>query len=285
MPLTTRHRDGRRLDSTDDQVWAEVHRPGYPGLYCPECDHAMYARSGGTLRIRHFAHKGRSAADRCTFGAGESPEHLRTKALIADAVRSLDGWSAEIEAPGDGWRADVLAVGPQPDELGTRRIAFEPQFSYIHPDAARERTERHRASAVETVWLPTPQQVEHVSAFTWARLHYDAPDVRVSVHHLSPEPEDSDPKPPWWPARRLDVMAFIQAVCLGEIAFDGAVWASDAQRAEFARREQAFILHRKARVAADREAWLDRVATLRATRPVMRTDAPDTPAQLPFDET
>jgi len=281
MPLTTRHRDGRRLDSTDDAVWAEVHKPGYLGLFCPECDYAMHAVAGGLRRIRHFAHNpGRS--DACTFGAGEGPEHRQTKALIADAVRLLDGWSAEIEAPGDGWRADVLATGPRPDELGNWRIAFEPQFSYIHPDAARERTERHRSSGVETVWLPTAPRVEHVSMFTWARLHYETRDVWVSAHQLSPEPEGVDPKPPWWPARRLDVGDFIQAVCLGEITFDGTVWASDAQRAEFALREQAFILHRKARAVADRAAWLERVAALRATVPVMPADVPSTPAQLPL---
>jgi hypothetical protein len=268
MPLTTRHRDGRRLDSTDASVWAEVHKPGYLGLFCPECDYAMHAVAGGRRRIRHFAHNpGRS--DACTFVTGESLEHLRTKALIADAVRLLDGWSAEIEAPGDGWRADVLAIGPHPDELGVRRIAFEPQFSYIHPDAARERTERHRSSGVETVWLPTSPRVEHVSMFTWARLHYGGPDaVEASAHQLNHEPEDGDPKPPWWRPLRLNVADFVRAVCLGEITGDGGVWASDAQRAEFARREQAAILHRKAQEALR----IEKAAALRDKRAAYRSE-------------
>lgn len=283
MPLTTRHRDGRRLDSTDDAVWAEVHKPGHPGLFCPECDYAMHAVAGGHRRIRHFAHNpGRSGA--CTFVTGESPEHLRTKALIADAVRLLDGWSAEIEAPGDGWRADVLAIGPHQDELGDRRIAFEPQFSYIHPDTARERTERHRSAGVETVWLPTTPRVEHVSMFTWARLHYEGPDaVEASAHQLNREPEDGDPKPPWWPARRLNVKDFVQAVCLGEITFDGTAWASDAQRAEFARREQAFVLRcrqrgvatpkERAEIARRRVRWAAEDAAAAAERDAKAREA------------
>lgn len=214
MPLTARHVDGRRIDSTDDEQWAEVHVAGYENLRCPECAYQMCARGGGERRIRHFAHKpGRS--DTCSLTAAESAEHLHTKVLVAEAVRTI-GWTAEIEYPGDGWRADVLAISPS----SQRRLAFEPQFARIHESTALERMKRHRTSGVETVWLDAKGQGS-LAELSRGRLFYDERDPRVGVQTFTAGR---------WGVRQIPLSAFIQRVCIGRLTHNGGYWADEQDR-------------------------------------------------------
>jgi hypothetical protein len=219
MPLTALHVDERRIDSTDDEQWAEVHHPGYKGLVCPECAHGMYARKPPNM-VRHFAHNpGYPRA--CSLTAAESAEHLRTKIFIAEAVRTL-GWTAKIECPGDGWRADVLAISPS----GQRRIAFEPQFATIHESTARERTQRHKASGIEaTVWLDAKGQ-ESLTELSRGRLFYDERDPRVGVQAFEGGR---------WGPRRLPLGVFVQRVCSAQLTYDGARWTSTSDQEAHAR--------------------------------------------------
>lgn len=252
MPLTARHDDGRRIDSTDDDQWAEVHRSGYRGLFCPECRGVMHARDGFGQRIRCFAHNPGSS-ESCSLRQSESPEHLRVKSLIAQSVRSLTGWTADIEHPGDGWRADVLAISPG----GDRRIAFEPQFSYIHADTARTRTARHGASGVETVWLDTRMR-PNLEGLPRARLTYRDNDPRVSVAGFDARGWSATIEP-WWNAiKRLTPGQFAQRVCLGVVTYaDDGLWAADADRADMAQLCREAHAARKAR-EAEREAQAER---------------------------
>lgn len=252
MPLTTRHVDGRRIDSTDDQQWTEVHRANYDGLFCPECRHPMGARDGCEVprRIRHFAH--RPGSPTCSFGQGESEEHRNIKVLVARAVRDLTGWTAEIEYPGDGWRADVLAISPS----GERRIAFEPQLSYIHPEKARERTERHAASNVETVWLDSRMR-SNLEGLPRVRLHLSDLAPRVAVWALESAAYRGGTAPPIWGRQRPQVDRFVRDVCLGTITYEDGFWASLSHRADEARLRREAWEARKRR-DAEQQAQAER---------------------------
>ncbi|RZU13977.1 competence protein CoiA-like protein [Kribbella rubisoli] len=151
MPLTARLGD-KLLDATIDDlglvgqgiVWSDVYRQRPPAvLACRACDGPMSAKMS-KLGMRFFAHRRRS--EYCS-AAGETAIHLELKALIAARGRA-QGCMVEVEAPGDGWRADVLT---------TRRdgqpIAWEVQRSPMAPDDVAERLARHRVSGMITVWL------------------------------------------------------------------------------------------------------------------------------------
>lgn len=96
------------------------------------------------LGARFFAHHRRPES--CPV-AGETAIHLELKALVAARARTL-GYHVAVEASGDGWRADVLTTSPD-----GQRIAWEVQRSPIAPEDVAERSARHRASGVQTVWL------------------------------------------------------------------------------------------------------------------------------------
>ena len=103
------------------------------------------------LGLRFFAHDTRSPA--CPT-AGETPEHRRLKTLLAETVRAI-GWVAVVEAvpaasDAGGWRADVLAIGPD-----GRRVAFEAQLSGMPVSVGRERAERYASDGIDTVWVTT----------------------------------------------------------------------------------------------------------------------------------
>lgn len=150
MPMTATHATAGVLDVTADPMggglrWADVHRvrPRAP-LRCRECGHGLHAKVS-PRGLRFFAHD-RGAPD-CSQ-AGESIEHHLLKQELASAVRAA-GWHAELEVPGDGWRADVLATSPD----GLRRMAWEAQLSPIDVDEITRRTEQLHASGVRVCWV------------------------------------------------------------------------------------------------------------------------------------
>jgi hypothetical protein len=77
---------------------------------------------------------------------GERPAHAQLKRRIADVARAI-GWQTKLEAPGDGFRADVLL------ERDGRRIACEVQLSPCPIDSYRERQDRYRSAGVEAFWF------------------------------------------------------------------------------------------------------------------------------------
>ncbi|MBD9699561.1 hypothetical protein IGS67_08675 [Flavimobilis sp. GY10621] len=100
---------------------------------------------------RFFAHNVRP--DSCNWG-GESAEHRRLKAWLADVVRRAGGTAVVEARPADDdvrrWRADVLATS-----RGGRRFALEVQLSALTLAEVRERTERYAADGITTVWVTT----------------------------------------------------------------------------------------------------------------------------------
>lgn len=153
VPLTCLHPDRGLLDATAADLgvglrWSDLHRAKpRAALTCRACGGAMAAKVS-KLGTPFFAHVRRP--DECDL-AYESVEHRLLKSALAALVRAA-GWSAELEAPGEGvspWRADLLATSPD----GRRRIALEVQLAAITADEIRRRSENYAASAVEVCWV------------------------------------------------------------------------------------------------------------------------------------
>lgn len=159
MPLTAVHATAGVLDVTLDPygsapecelagsvVWDDLHRVRQPRppLTCHECGHGLHAKVSPT-GLRFFAHV-RGAPD-CGL-TGETIAHRLLKVELASAIRAA-GWHAELEVPGNGWRADVLATSPD----GTTRMAWEAQLAATTATELSERTARMVADDVTVCWV------------------------------------------------------------------------------------------------------------------------------------
>lgn len=100
----------------------------------------------GALRIARFAHFHPKNA--CSWGVGETADHLRIKWAVVQLVRALPSWRAEMEvrAESGSWCADVLAV-----RRDGRRAAIEEQLAAQTIIETEERVLRYASDAVETV--------------------------------------------------------------------------------------------------------------------------------------
>jgi competence protein CoiA len=139
--------DGLRTVSTllSDDEWqslkVDVHA-GWRSVVLPYCGLPGYLRTS-KLGVRHFAHK--SAGD-CSSHPGETGQHLRAKGIAVEGARAA-GWQAEPEVRGDGWIADVFAVG------GARKVALEIQWSAQRPDEFERRQARYAADGIRCAWF------------------------------------------------------------------------------------------------------------------------------------
>jgi hypothetical protein len=211
MPFVARHAEGGRLDATfaSETEWAAVHVRGAP-LTCPQCALRLVA-AVSPLGLRYFRHHRRP--QNCELGR-ESVLHLTVKRAIVAAVRVLPGWTAEPEAPGDGWRADVLATGPN-----GQRVAFEAQVSSIGAEAAGERTRRLTASGITVCWL-APREWKGLRGGTnpWAWIR--AVGEHATVFEVIGGAEVFTG---WWHSAPVLALApFVQGVCRGTV-----LWAKD----------------------------------------------------------
>lgn len=139
------------LDSTlgdalgDGVQWEDVHRVRpRPQLTCRGCEGSLHAKRS-PAGLKFFAHDTQSSD--CPL-QGESMAHRLLKAALAGAVRAA-GWAVELEAAGEGWRADVLATSPD----GTKRFAWEAQLSSITPDEIVQRTKTLWADGMRVCWV------------------------------------------------------------------------------------------------------------------------------------
>lgn len=149
MPLTAHHATAGVLDLTADTLgsitWQEVHRakPRAP-LSCRECGHGLHAKASHR-GMRFFAHD--AGAPECAL-TGETIAHRLLKMELATAIRAA-GWHAELEVPGTGWRADVLATSPD----GQTRMAWEAQLAATTADELKQRTATMAAEGVSVCWV------------------------------------------------------------------------------------------------------------------------------------
>ena len=256
MPLTANHDQLGRLDATalDDSGWAAVHQPRQP-LTCRECKAPMSARLSRS-GLRHFFHRSRPTD--CRVGS-EGPLHMFGKRQVINAVRSLLGWTAEPEVIGEGWRADVLSTGPD-----GRRIAWEVQVSSISDDAATERTRRHGASGVETVWLdvrqrsalqPHPHMLVNAdleqpwTVNVYKYVHYDTQRF-AGVHEWK------------WDSKTAPLANVVIGICHNKVvlAHDGRMTTTTADvKTERDYRERLRIEHERRREAADADRERQRI--------------------------
>jgi competence protein CoiA len=132
----------------DDDSWASL-RATYRerGLVMTCGEPGGPVERAGT---RYFRHK---AACDVHEGGSESPEHLATKALVADVARE-HGWDAIVEAPAPdrSWIADVMV-----SRRGARPVAIEVQWASQAPEEFAARTDRYQRSGVDCVWLVGPK--------------------------------------------------------------------------------------------------------------------------------
>lgn len=149
MPLLALDTEtGQILDATaaSDEAWTGVWRARTgPRLRCRSCDAPVHAKARSSSGLRFFAHT--IAVPDCPR-TGESAQHLQLKGRFAAAFRAA-GWAAELEVDGPGWRADVLVSSPD----GARRYAVEVQLAPIAEVDVAERTRRHAAADVTTIWV------------------------------------------------------------------------------------------------------------------------------------
>jgi competence protein CoiA len=171
VPLTAVHAEAGLLDATLPDLggalaWEQVHRVRPPApLTCRACSAPMAAKVS-VRGMRFFAH--RADASDCPT-VGETIAHRLLKLELAAAIRDA-GWHAELEVPGHGWRADVLAVSPD----GTRRIAFEAQLAAATVADLAERTHTMAADGVEVCWI-TDKDTTWVTHVPSARVRRPGP--------------------------------------------------------------------------------------------------------------
>jgi competence protein CoiA len=133
------------LDATSltDAGWAEIYkvRPRAE-LCCPSCGGGVHAKVSSSA-LRFFAHDRRAPS--CP-SAGETEAHLTLKREIVALARAA-GWEAQLEVPGEGWRADVLV------SRAGLRISFEVQLSAMTAEEGRRRTQKFTESGARVVWV------------------------------------------------------------------------------------------------------------------------------------
>lgn len=133
---------------------------------CRECAASVHAKQS-SLGQRFFAHDVGSSCP----ASGESVAHRLLKTELAAAIRDA-GWVAELEVPGTGWRADVLAASPD----GARRVAWEAQLASATVADLQERTDTMRAELDAVCWV-TDQDVPWMRQVPSLRLRrYDTGD-------------------------------------------------------------------------------------------------------------
>lgn len=189
MPLTAMHATAGVIDLSltirdDDLVqaatgmvpWSNLHRARpRPSLSCRECGHGLHAKVSAA-GLRFFAHD--AGALRCSL-AGETLAHRLLKMELVSAVRTA-GWHAELEVPGNGWRADVLATSPD----GTKRMAWEAQLAPATSAELAERTAAMAAEGVTVCWVTDKDRpfIGHV------------PSIRIALDDdIAEGPEDVQP--------------------------------------------------------------------------------------------
>lgn len=245
MPFVAFLDDSARVDLTqvDDGVWAAIYRVSpRRRLTCRECGWRMKAKKRGGTRF--FAHDPHAPA--CE-AATESPEHLRLKALFAQAARAA-GWEVSVEERvGEHRWADVLARDPESDE----QVAFEVQLATQTATDAQQRAGDYIAEGVKVIWV-----VKSMAALgrwkTGAHLMLGLADEVVgpaarwrTVEHVEIiDDEDVILLRPVWERseRQPTIDAMVRAVLDGRAVWnaDASTWVALDELAGFERDRERF---------------------------------------------
>jgi len=225
MPLTATHPTVGAVDATlpdlgGQVTWEFIHRPTVSaGLLCRGCDNGVHAKVS-KQGLRFFAHN-REEAD-CPLN-GETIHHRLLKAELAAALRDAV-WHAELEVPGNDWRADVLGTSPD----GLRRVAWEAQLASTTIDELVERTAKMAADGVGVCWV-TDADAYWLRHLPSARVQWQGegslevvdgvarfegevcPDPRHCQHHRVPAPCPGHGT--WVTPPALSLSRFVRSVC------------------------------------------------------------------------
>ena len=128
----------------DEDEWnrlKEAVRSKESVILLPCCQRSGFFRTS-QLGTHHFVHKRKLDCD----WKPETAEHLKIKSETVVACKNA-GYGVSSEVSGSDWRADVLAT------KGSRKIAFEVQWSAQTLEETLDRQERYRRDGVRGCWL------------------------------------------------------------------------------------------------------------------------------------
>ncbi|WP_100444479.1 hypothetical protein [Glycomyces xiaoerkulensis] len=153
MTTTAWHAVLGRLDLSEGGLgavppwWKSLYHHNAP-ISCRSCGGDLIAveNLSSRYRKRYFRHRPTSES-RCRLRESDTEERFFVKHVVASRVRECPGWSAEVEAQGGGWCADVLAVHPD----GTR-FAWEVRSAADSAADLERRATGYAADGVEVCW-------------------------------------------------------------------------------------------------------------------------------------
>ncbi|WP_458363645.1 competence protein CoiA family protein [Aurantimonas coralicida] len=158
--------------------------------------------------------------------APETIWHVAAKDTVLGALVALGIPARQEVLGGTGqarWIADVLA------EVGTRKIAFELQRSYLHFRDFERRQKRYRLDGVECFWLLQEQVAQPlIKAIIRKRMKEEfggkLPEgsfypVLPSLHWMVLRPDEH--RPVWGPGpTRLTVAEWVASIVQNRLVFD-----------------------------------------------------------------
>ncbi len=133
--------------SDNVKVFARTSEKVDAPFYCPGCRLELVLRKG-SIKLHHFAHK---PPVTCSFGAGESMEHLRAKLEIFDALCKESNVSdLELEKDFGTSIADVYAC------ISGTPVAIEVQRSTLSVNDIITRTRNYHLLGISVIWIGLP---------------------------------------------------------------------------------------------------------------------------------
>lgn len=135
----------RQLDSV--KVLARDSTSLEAPFLCPRCRRQLILRKG-RIKVHHFAH---NPPVTCSFGTGETEQHLRAKLEIYDALRTQTNITElEVERDCGTSVADVFA------RISGVAVAIEIQRSALSVNDITARTANYHRLGVAVLWLGLP---------------------------------------------------------------------------------------------------------------------------------
>ncbi len=133
--------------SSEEKVIAKQTEKNKKPFFCPECLLEVILKKGN-INIHHFAHK---PGSECSYGEGESEEHMRIKMelyeLLSKADIQCDLEKRLVDNDGSVNIADVWAI------IDGQEVAIEVQKSSISDEELEERTKKYHKKNIAALWL------------------------------------------------------------------------------------------------------------------------------------
>lgn len=146
MPLVAQNKQtGERIDITRYKN-PRIEIPA-ASVVCPECQYPMVLKAG-MIKIAHFAHK---PGSNCSYGVGESADHLALKNYLIEWFRAETdeqfNVAVEPEYKIGNRRADVAQIFPT-----GWIVAHEVQLASITVEELEQRTRDYLTAGCDVIW-------------------------------------------------------------------------------------------------------------------------------------